>query len=277
MTESLPRTIAHAGFAGIAPENTLAAFRAIADGTHPAEMVEMDVLPCADGTPVVFHDNRLNAGDDSRGITDATGVVWEMPREEVLAARVLDTQETVPTLEEALGVLSPEVGVNLELKNPGSFDVRPGEALDRDEVARRRGRWDPFIERILGILDGVEGEHVVSSFHESALAALRDVAPDIPIGALVGASIEDSLAVVQRYECEAIHPPVAAIRGAPFAGGTPVRSDPSFGEADVLAAARDLGCTVNVWTVRTWHEAACLAAAGVDGLIADYPNLLRWS
>lgn len=275
LTES-PRTIAHAGFAGIAPENTLAAFRAIADGTHPAEMVEIDVLPCADGTPVVFHDSRLDAAGDSRGLTDATGVVWETPRAEVLAARVLDTRETVPTLQEALEVLLPEIGVNIELKNPGSFNVRPGEALDADAVARRRDRWDPFVERIVGILDDVGGEHLLSSFHEPALAALRDIAPDIPVGALVGASVDDTLAVVQRYDCEAIHPPVNAIPGAPFAGGIRVQPDSTFEGSDVLAAARDHGCAVNVWTVRTWHEAARLAAAGVNGLIADYPNLPRW-
>lgn len=73
-------------------------------------MVEIDVLRCPDGTPVVFRDNRLDAGDDSPGITDGTGVVWETPRQEVLAARVLDTRETVPSLEEALAVLSPKVG-----------------------------------------------------------------------------------------------------------------------------------------------------------------------
>lgn len=73
-------------------------------------MVEIDVLRCPDGTPVVFRDNRLDAGDDNPGITDGTGVVWETPRQEVLAARVLDTRETVPSLEEALAVLSPKVG-----------------------------------------------------------------------------------------------------------------------------------------------------------------------
>jgi glycerophosphoryl diester phosphodiesterase len=267
--------IAHAGFAGVAPENTLAAFRAIADGTHPAAMVEIDVMPCADGTPVVFHDNRLDAGDDSRGLTDGSGVVWETAREEVLAARVLDTQETVPTLEDALEVLTPEVGVNVELKNPGTSDVRPGESLDRDEVDRRRDRWDPFVERVIGILEGVASERLVSSFHEPAVAAVRDLAPDFQVGTLVGGSTEDSLAVAKRYDCEAIHPHVNVIQGTSFPGEPPNGSDRSDDGIDIVAAAQDLGCAINVWTVRTWYEAERLAAAGVDGVIADYPNLLR--
>lgn len=277
VTPSVPRMIAHAGYAGIAPENTLAAFRAIADGTHPADMVEMDVLPCADGAPVVFHDDRLHAAEGSRGMTDGTGVVWETPREDVLAARVLDTELTVPTLEAALDVLCPDVGVNVELKNPGTFDVRPGAALARDEVTRRRERWDPFVERVIGLLDDVGGERLVTSFHEPAIASVRDFAPDTPVGTLIGASIEDSLVVTERYDCEAIHPPVRAFEGAPFAGGSPGRPESSRHEIDVMAAARELGCEVNAWTVRTWHEAARLSAAGVDGLIADYPNFPRWT
>lgn len=277
MTESRPKTIAHAGFAGIAPENSLAAFRAVADGTHSAEMVEIDVLPCADGTPVVFHDNRLDDGEQSRGLTDGTGVVWETPREEVLAARILETDETVPTLADALEVLSPAVGVNVELKNPGTFDVRPGEVMGGDEVARRRDRWDPFVERVIGLLDDAGGDRVVSSFHEPAVAAIRDIAPGVPVGVLVGTSIDDALAIAERYDCEAIHPNVDVIGSGPFDGGSPVGSGSTFEEVDVLAAADDLGCVINVWTVRTWHEADRLAAAGVDGLIADYPGLLRWT
>ena len=277
MTDALPRMIAHGGFAGVAPENTLAAFRAVADGTHPAAMVELDVIPCGDGTPVVFHDPRLDAAGESRGLTDGTGVIWDTPRAEVLAARVLDTRETVPSLEAALAVLSPEVGVNVELKNPGTFDVRPGELLDRDDVRARRTRWDPFVERVVGLLDDVGGERLLSSFHEPALASVRDIAPDLPVGTLVGSSVEDSLAVAERYACEAVHPRVEAILDATGEGGRPAGAEPATDAIDVVSAAGDLGCAVNVWTVRTWHEADRLATAGVDGIIADYPHLLRWT
>ncbi len=275
MSDTGPRVIAHAGFAGIAPENSLGAFRAIADGTHPAEMVEIDVMPCADGTPVVFHDDHLDAVDGSRGITDVAGVVWETPLEEVVTARILDTEETVPTLEDALDTLVPTVGVNIELKNPGTFDVRPGEALNPAQIDRRRERWDPFVERVIDVIDGTGGDFLLSSFHEPALAAVRDRAPEMPLGTLVGTSAEDSVSVTERYDCTAIHPTVEAIvpRIAVDASEQP---DPSP-EVDVLARADDLGCDVNVWTVRTWHEADRLSAAGVDGLIADYPNLRRWT
>ena len=267
-----PRIIAHRGFAGVAPENTLAAFRAVADGTHPAAMIELDVMPCADGTPVVFHDLRLDDGGNARGITDGEGVVWETSLEEIRAARILDTDQHVPTLREALDAIAPKISVNVELKNPGSFDARPGEALDPKEVDARRDQWDPFVEAVLAELDGERRKLLISSFCEPALASVRDLAPELPAAALISHAPEDGLLVAERYECEAIHPRVDAIKGTPF-------FDPPDGERelDLLAEAADLGCTVNVWTVRTWQEAHWLRKAGVDGLIADYPGLLAWS
>lgn len=45
---------------------------------------------------------------------------------------------------------------------------------------------------------------------------------------------------------------------------------------DLVEWAHERGKTVNAWTVDTWYQAERLADAGVDGLVADYPNL-RWS
>lgn len=277
-TAARPRIIAHRGFAGAAPENTLGAIEAIADGTHPASMVELDVMPCADGTPVVFHDAHLGGGDgESRGLTDATGVVWETPCEEVLGARILGTDETVPTLEAALAALPSAVGLNLELKNAGTFDLRPGEALDGDEVTARRELWDPFVRRVLAVLDGTTRDVLVSSFHEAAVASVHDQAHELPVAPLLSTSVEDGLSVAGRYDCEAVHPPLTMLLDSPLGEGSDAPPDASAGATDLLAAADDGGYDVNVWTVRTWFEAERLAALGVDGLIADYPDLLAVS
>ena len=108
-------TVAHRGFAERYPENTLRAVRGAArDG---ADAVEIDAVPCGDGTLVTFHDDRL-AGRPGGGLTDAEGVVWETPPETVTNARVLGTEETVPTLRAALAAIPPAVGANVELKLP---------------------------------------------------------------------------------------------------------------------------------------------------------------
>lgn len=275
-----PARIAHRGYAGVAPENTLAAFRAIGSGRHPADMIELDAMPSAEGEPVVFHDVRLDGRGktSSRGVTDGAGVIWETSLAEITAARVLGTEETVPTLAEALDAVPPEIGINVELRNPGTFDVRFGEALASDEVAARRDRWDPFVARVIETLADAPHRLLLSSFFEAAIASARDFAPDVPAAVNVHDSIADGLAIMERHECESIHPRLNMIRGTPYFGTShgSVR-DPSFGDVDLVGEAHDAGASVNVWTVTDWRHARTMAAAGVDGLIADYPDLLARS
>ncbi|MFC6768329.1 glycerophosphodiester phosphodiesterase, partial [Natrinema soli] len=73
-----PAVIAHRGYAGVAPENTIQALTRAADRDETA-MLEIDVQPAACGTPVVVHDERLEGTRDGRPLTDAAGLVWETP------------------------------------------------------------------------------------------------------------------------------------------------------------------------------------------------------
>src|SRR5690606_25978815 len=66
-----PLLIAHRGGAGLAPENTLEAFRQAVDD-WAADMIELDVHATADGYCVVIHDPTVDR------TTDGTGRVAEM-------------------------------------------------------------------------------------------------------------------------------------------------------------------------------------------------------
>jgi glycerophosphoryl diester phosphodiesterase len=268
MTE--PNIIAHRGFAGAAPENTVAAFEAAAD--HGADAVELDVMPCADGEVVVFHDDRLEG--EGRPLTDAEGVVWETPCETVLAAEVLDSGHAVPRLADVLDALPSGVGVNVELKNPGSSSVRPGESLAADARVPARRRWQRFVDDVIETVDEYDHDVLLSSFCEGALAAVRHRSEEYSIGVLVGSALHDGLAVARRYDAEAVHPPRNAVSGTPFHGEQYLGLTPDDPELDVVAHAHDDGREVTVWTVDTWYQAAQLRAAGVDGIVADYPGLL---
>ena len=113
-----PAVIAHRGYAGVAPENTVdAATRAVSD--DETAMLEIDVQPAACGTPVVIHDERLDGSRDGRPLTDATGLVRETPLEKLRETHVLGTDATVPTLAEFLAAVLERVGVNVELKEHG--------------------------------------------------------------------------------------------------------------------------------------------------------------
>lgn len=267
-----PAVIAHRGFAGIVPENTVGAVERAVNRAETA-MVEIDVQPAADGTPIVFHDDRLDGTRDGRPLTDREGPVRETPLEAVRDAEVLDSGETVPTLSELLTALPPTAGVNVELKNPGTRDLGFAEALPERDRAERRDAWRPFVDRVVADCDAFDGDVLFSSFCEGALAAIRDAAPEYAAATLVWHSLEAGFEIARRYDCEAIHPPRNAIAGTPMAStayrGYPA-DEPSI---DAIETAHDEGRAVNVWTVETWGQFEQLARAGVDGIVADYPGL----
>lgn len=259
-----PRIIAHRGYAGVYPENTV---RAVERASETAAMIEIDIMPTSDGTIVVFHDNEMSDRDGGeQGLTDVEGCVWENSWETVREAEVLESGETVPSLAETLEAIPADVGVNIEFKNPGSADAISGE-VSGEELDAQKDLWRPVAEDTLELAEAVDNEILVSSFHEAALAVVRDRAPDVPIAFLFSESIDTGLEVTETYDCEALHPAFELIGGTPFSSG-------EESDTDIVQWAHERGKGVNVWTITTWYEAEQLAAAGVDGLIADYPGLL---
>ena len=61
-----PWVVAHRGYRGKFPENTLAAFEAAID--VEADMIELDVCLTSDRVPVVIHDETLDRTTDGKGL-----------------------------------------------------------------------------------------------------------------------------------------------------------------------------------------------------------------
>ncbi|WP_129114371.1 glycerophosphodiester phosphodiesterase [Halegenticoccus tardaugens] len=274
----LPRTgdvacIAHRGFAGVSPENTRTAFERAVDDATPhgrADAVELDVVPTADGEIVVFHDATLGR------VTDAPPrlrdrPIWEIPFETLRRFDVLESGDPVPSLSDVLDLVPPDVGVNVEFKNPGTSAVEYG-ALDAETLSRGRERWRDFAADVLSVLSAYPHDVLVSSFHEAAIAAVRDVDPSVPIATVFFDSIADGFRVARRHDCEVIHAPWNMVYGTSLFNEE-YCSGP-FEPIDLVEIAHDEGRAVNVWTVDSPRQAGQLSRAGVDGLIADYPGLL---
>lgn len=239
-TADVPSLIAHRGFAGENSENTASALRSAAT---VADWIEIDCRSTADGVCAVFHDRRLDR------LTDLSGAVAETPAETVFSAELFDGG-SVPTIEEALEAIPPETGVVLDLKG-------------RDDVGRSDERWE-WLAEPLAAVSATSHPTLVSTFWEDALDAVERYAPRLPTAFLFERRPDRALAVAERYGCAALHPSAELLVGELTAdAGTAV-----------LDRARELGLTVNAWTVTDAEEAAALAALGVDGVIADYADVL---
>lgn len=246
-----PAVIAHRGYAGLAPENTIEAARRA--GEHDAtDAIEIDVQPAADGTPVVIHDHRLDGSRNGRPLTDAEGLVWETPLEQITSAEVLESGETVPTLDELLEAIPRGVDLNVELKSPGTQDIALAGPVPEDELVERRDRWLPFVDRVIAVCDRHSGRVIISSFAEPAIAAVAELAPDYDTAPICWGDPEVGLTAARRHESTAVHPRHSAL------------------DDDFLRAARDAGIDVNVWTLEDEARAETLADR-VDGMISDVP------
>jgi len=169
--------VAHRGYAGEFPENTLAAFRGAAGS---ADWIEFDVRRCGSGELVVFHDERLGR------VTDGEGAVGCTPWETLRDLEVLGSGEAIPRLEHALDAIPAAVGVQIELKELGV-------AADVLEAVAAR-----------------ENPAILISFSPLALKEARDADPDASLGYILHDGVygdDPALGVDTAAElgCAAVH------------------------------------------------------------------------
>lgn len=102
--------IGHRGAAGLAPENTLPAFR-LAERLG-VDAVELDIR-LVDGRLAVFHDSTLER------TTNGTGAIEDKSWDEIQALDAGDG-ERIPEISQVFDVLDGATGVNIELKGKGT-------------------------------------------------------------------------------------------------------------------------------------------------------------
>jgi len=228
--------IGHRGAAGHAPENTLAAFKkAVALG---AAFIETDLQLSRDARFVAIHDDTVDR---------TTGGQGKVHDQTIAVLRRLDAGswfgseyagERIPTLEEILEFSKKnDVVFYLELKPSGSWGGEHaliGALRESGEVARV----------------------VVISFDPAILGSLRKIEPTLMTGVLYDGQLDDPLTSAVDVGARQI-----VVRGDLVT--------PSMIEQ---AHARDL--QVVCWTVNHPAHIRLLMAAGVDGIMSDYPDRL---
>jgi glycerophosphoryl diester phosphodiesterase len=230
-----PLVLAHRGACRRAPENTIEAFQVARD--LGADGVELDVRRTADGVLVLSHDP----------VVEGFGLLVEHPFTALRAA-----VPRVPTLDEAFDALSGLI-VNVEIKCfPTEPDADPEGVVVRGVVE--------LIER-----RQVRDRVIVSSFDLNAIDAVRALDSGVVTGWLTS-----GLAPSQTL-------PIAATRGHAWlnpdrASMLAAGANGSAAEESVREAARQ-GVRLDVWTVDDPEEISRLAAAGVDAIITNVPDV----
>ncbi|GAB4483774.1 MAG: glycerophosphodiester phosphodiesterase [Burkholderiaceae bacterium] len=282
----------HRGARGLAPENTLAAFRtALAIGVTT---LETDLAMTRDGVLVLAHDPRLNPAlvRDANGrwlaaegpaIRDLT--LDELRRYDVgrlnpdhRYARQWPHQqpadgERIPTLDQLIDLVEASgapVRLNLETKLVPDDATTPAPA--------------PFARAVVDALrrSGMVERATIQSFDWRTLLEVKRIAPDI---ATVCLTIEAENFDTVRPDASGASPWHAGLRRADHGDSLP-RLVKAAGcgtwsmfwrnlTPALVAEAHALGLKVLPWTVNDPAAMARLIDLGVDGIITDYPDRLR--
>src|SRR6056297_246672 len=102
--------IGHRGCAAQCPENTV---RAVKRAAQYLDAIEVDVRRCGSGELVVFHDETVDR------LTDESGPIADLSWTELRNLDVLDSGESIPTLDHVLDAFPQGVRAQLELKDTG--------------------------------------------------------------------------------------------------------------------------------------------------------------
>lgn len=152
------------------PENSMLAFKHAVDHGFA---IELDIVFTKDGKVLAFHDyftTRL-CGLDAK--------VSDLTLSEIKQLRLLDTQETIPTLVEVLEEVNGDVPLLIEIKN--------------------RNKVGYFENSIYDVVKSYKGEFAIQSFNPRSLQWFHKQRPNVLRGHLASRCHGVKLPYYKRY------------------------------------------------------------------------------
>ena len=247
--EGGPLLIAHRGGAGLAPENTMAAFRNSFELWHP-DMFELDVHATADGQCVVIHDPTVNRTTNGMGRVDSMSLAqlqkldagYRFSPDGGVTYPYRGKGVRIPLFEEVLTSF-PEMRITVELKtaaaqNPLFEVIERHQAHERIVMAGEKREYRTELGRWQGC---------VSACREDAIPFY--VLHTLRLGFL--GNIKANVVQMPEYlgEKRALSP-------------------------RLVKELHAKGVHVHIWTVNDIDDMRRMLDWGVDGLVTDYPDRL---
>ncbi|WP_308638286.1 glycerophosphodiester phosphodiesterase [Paenibacillus silvisoli] len=231
--------VAHRGWSGAAPENTMAAFElALKDpGIH---YIELDVHLSKDGVPVVIHDHTLERTTNGNGPVEA--YTYEELRE-LDAGSWFDAAfegERIPSLEEVFEFTRGRCKLAVELKTMG-------------------GNYEGIEEKVLALVERFEmkDQVVLSSFDHDSMKKAHDIDPSVVTGLIIFGK------------------PTLIWEQLVYTGATSISIDHRFATSALIEEMEARGIDIGVWTVDKPEVLARIVAAHPNVRITtNYPDRL---
>jgi len=283
---------AHRGGRGLAPENTLAAFSNAID--LGVTTLELDIGLTADNVVVISHDTALNpdhtrdangnwlasrSGAAVRALTLAQLQTYDVGRlnptsnyGKQFALQQPRDGERIPTLAalfalvQTRGAAAATVRFNIETK------IDPNKP---DETAAP----DPMVRALLAEIDKAKmaDRVTIQSFDWRTLALVGQLAPQLPRAYLSTARTLKDSRWTAGLDAAGFASVPQLVKAAAGKSAGPVIWSPAYADLTPAAIkeAQKLGMKVLPWTVNQRADMQRLMDWGADGLITDYPDVLR--
>lgn len=234
------KVVAHRGFSGQYPENTMLSFKKAVEAG--CDEIELDVQLTKDRVIVIFHDETIDR------VTDGIGYVRDYTFEELGKFNVKATFgdkhgfNSIPSLEEYIGwIKDKNVTTNIELKTNNYY-------------------YEEIEEKAVDMIKAYELEDKVifSSFNYLSLIRCKELAPNIKCGVL---GLKDGIGnpgyYVSKYNFEFYHPYVKNLTD------------------EIVENCKAHGVKLNVWTVNNEADVRKLYDWGCRGVITDHPDIFK--
>jgi glycerophosphoryl diester phosphodiesterase len=278
-----PLVIAHRGASGLAPENTLAAFKlALALG---AQGIELDIHLSADGQPVVIHDRLINRTTNGVGRVHRFTVA-ELQKFDAgswFARRLALRPKTRKMVEQAMLTNSGRIDSADGIKNnksPFKADFSAAKVPTLEQVftllatARLRriyvelkgeaSRKHALLEATIALTDKFRLQKTVTllSFDHQIIGEAKKLAPEIRTAATLPAT--KNALLTSRSIVKAVQKASADEAALHFGLAT----------RRTIAALHEKGLAVSVWTANNKMVMRRLITSEVDAIMTNFPQRL---
>lgn len=233
--------IAHRGFSGLYPENTMLAFKKAKEaGAHG---IELDIHLTKDGEIIICHD------EDIKRTSNGEGLIKDMTIKEIQEYEFLNSMDfasypkediTAPSLNDFLAWLKDtELFVNIEIKN---------------NIFRYQG----IVKKTLDLVEkyNLKDRVIISSFNHHTIREVKDLDGEIECGFLNSSSLLNPGKYCKDHRAEYYHPLFISL------------------DEEDLKDLKENNILINTWTVNEKDHMEKVLKMGVNSIITNFPDLL---